>query len=108
MSQPYSLNHIEWHFGKSGGKGRIFFSLLANQVVTVKVFFFTLEYNPFTEKGSEHKIDFAHTDMEMQMVFFDRRFDFFFLMLVVMIHSCSNFVSPFVFGKKQGVWKGSA
>ena len=68
-----------------------------------------MEYNRFTEKGSEHKIDFAHTEMEMQMVFFDRRFDFFFLMQVVMmINSCLDFVSPFVFGKEQRVWKGSA
>ena len=28
--------------------------------------------------GSEHKIDGAYTDMEMQMVFFDRRCIFFF------------------------------
>ena len=107
MSQPYSLNHIEWHFGKSGGRGRIFFSTFGKSGGNGKSFSLW-NINPFTEKGSEHKIDFAHTEMEMQMVFFDRRFDFFFLMLVVMIHSCSNFVSPFVFGKEQGVWKGSA
>ena len=40
MSQPYSLNHIEWHFGKSGGKGGSFFHFQANQAVTVKIFHF--------------------------------------------------------------------
>ena len=80
------------------------FPFLANQAVTVKIF--TLEYNPFTEKGSEHKIDGAHSDMEMQMVFFDRRCNFSFLMQVV--KTCVNFVSPFVFAKEQRVWKGFA
>jgi len=45
--QIYGLSHIEWHIGSKGSKG--------------------------SELGSEHSMDDIFTDMEMQMVFYDRR-----------------------------------